>query len=341
MPSPSLTGTVLNSKWRLGALVGAGACADVYEAMDASAGATAESGKFVAKICPLPVDLPPRPQWKRKEEKKKADTLYHEHMLYRGFLLPRLRNLGCVVEIPIDGYGEDNNLRYLVMTRLGPDILTAKEAANEKSEPWSESRTAGYALQMLKILRALHERCEMVFVDVKPDNFLFGQPGSEDEDKIFLVDFGLTETFTEYQGPIKLQTKGGVQGTPEYLSLKCHDGWKAGRCDDLESLGYVIVSMFKKGSSKLPWSDSTSIEDGLDIKTRTSVKKLCQGCPAGVLEYVKAVRDMAYGEEPNYEILNAKLQSTARAKRGRSPVATAAGDSECPAKLRRSPRFSS
>lgn len=73
-----------------------------------------------------------------------------------------------IKQIPIDGYGEDKNLRYLVMTRLGPDILTAKEAANEDSEPWSESRTAGYALQMLKILRALHERCEMVFVDVKP-----------------------------------------------------------------------------------------------------------------------------------------------------------------------------
>lgn len=99
--------------------------------------------------------------------------------------------------------------------------------------------------------------------------------------------------------------------------------------------------MFKEGSSKLPWSGSTSNEDGLDMKTRISLENLCRGCPAGVLEYVKAVRDMAYGEEPNYEILNAKLQSTARAKRGRSPVATAAGDSECPAKLRRSPRFSS
>lgn len=108
MSSPSLTGTVLNSKWRLGALVGAGACADVYEAMDVSAGATAESGKFVAKICPLPVDLPPRPQWRRKEEKRKADTLYHEHMLYRGFLLPRLRNLGCVVEVSAHGpVGQD------------------------------------------------------------------------------------------------------------------------------------------------------------------------------------------------------------------------------------------
>lgn len=67
-------------------------------------------------------------------------------------------------QIPDRGYGEDHDLRYLVMTRLGPDILAAKT----NSEPWPVSRTAGYAQQMLHILRALHERCRMVFVDVKP-----------------------------------------------------------------------------------------------------------------------------------------------------------------------------
>lgn len=67
-------------------------------------------------------------------------------------------------QIPKHGYGEDQNLRYLVMTRLGPDI----QAAKEHSSPWSVSRIAEYASQMLLILRALHERCRMVFVDVKP-----------------------------------------------------------------------------------------------------------------------------------------------------------------------------
>lgn len=67
-------------------------------------------------------------------------------------------------QIPDQGYGEDQDLRYLVMTRLGPDVLAAKT----ESEPWPVSRTAGYAQQMLQILRALHEQCRMVFVDVKP-----------------------------------------------------------------------------------------------------------------------------------------------------------------------------
>ncbi|CAN0365983.1 unnamed protein product, partial [Scytosiphon promiscuus] len=91
-------------------------------------------------------------------------------------------------KIPVGGYGEDQNLRYLVMSRLGPDV----EAAQEKGEAWSVARKAGYARQMLTLLRNLHDKCKMIFVDVKPENFMFGLPGSADEDKIFLIDFGLS-----------------------------------------------------------------------------------------------------------------------------------------------------
>lgn len=50
------------------------------------------------------------------------------------------------------------------MSRLGPDV----EAALKKSKGWSVARKAGYARQMLALLRALHEKCKMVFIDVKP-----------------------------------------------------------------------------------------------------------------------------------------------------------------------------
>ncbi|CAN0541027.1 unnamed protein product, partial [Scytosiphon promiscuus] len=65
--------------------------------------------------------------------------------------------------IPAGGYGEDHNLRYLVMTRLGPDL----DGAQELTGPWSVTQTAGYARQMLALLRSLHSECKMVFVDVK------------------------------------------------------------------------------------------------------------------------------------------------------------------------------
>lgn len=71
-------------------------------------------------------------------------------------------------QVPTGGYGEDKNLRFLVMTRLGPDV----EAAQKQSAPWSVARKAGYARLMLDLIRSLHEKCKMIFVDVKP-----GAPG--------------------------------------------------------------------------------------------------------------------------------------------------------------------
>lgn len=50
------------------------------------------------------------------------------------------------------------------MTRLGPDV----EGAQKLTGPWSVAQNAGYARQMLALLRSLHNECKMVFVDVKP-----------------------------------------------------------------------------------------------------------------------------------------------------------------------------
>lgn len=62
----------------MGELVSTGACVDVYEATDISAGATAELGKLLAKVAPVPVDLPPRPNQALLEKKRNADLVYWE-----------------------------------------------------------------------------------------------------------------------------------------------------------------------------------------------------------------------------------------------------------------------
>ncbi len=81
------------------------------------------------------------------------------------------------------------------------------------------------------------------------------------------------------------------------------------RCDDLESLGYVIVSMLKEGSTALPWSGSTSVASGLAAKKSTTLEALCRDCPPGMLRYMKAVRGMAYEDVPKYDELDAMLKS--------------------------------
>ncbi|CAM9612423.1 unnamed protein product, partial [Laminaria digitata] len=86
------------------------------------------------------------------------------------------------------------------------------------------------------------------------------------------------------------------------------------RCDDLESLGYVILSMLNTAaSSPLPWSGSTSVASGLATKMSTSLETLCKGYPAPMLQYMKAVRALAYEETPDYDALDVMLEAMQKA----------------------------
>lgn len=86
---PSLSGTVLKKKWRLGGLVGSGGCAEVYEVTDLRTG-SGEGEALVAKVAALPVGLPPAmskgKKRKKTDKEKHADMLYYEYTLYNGYL---------------------------------------------------------------------------------------------------------------------------------------------------------------------------------------------------------------------------------------------------------------
>lgn len=81
------------------------------------------------------------------------------------------------------------------------------------------------------------------------------------------------------------------------------------RCDDLESLGYVILSMLNGGPSPLPWSGSKSVAQGLATKKSTSVETLCTGCPKPMLQYMTNVRGMDYEDTPDYDALEGMLKA--------------------------------
>lgn len=88
---PSLSGTVLKKKWKLGDFVGKGGCAEVYEAIGTGdAESAGGAGPFVAKVAPLAVGLPPAiskgKKRKKTEQEKHADMIYYEYTLYKGFL---------------------------------------------------------------------------------------------------------------------------------------------------------------------------------------------------------------------------------------------------------------
>ena len=67
-------------------------------------------------------------------------------------------------------------------------------------------------------------------------------------------------------------------GTPTYCSLNVNQGGVPGPKDDLEALGYVLLSLFNRG--ELPWEHSKSDTELLAMKRNCDIRELATslGC---------------------------------------------------------------
>ncbi len=111
------------NSWKLGRVIGSGACSEIYEAMCqlTSKGngimnpSSDDAISFVAKVSPLPVQkvVVSKKQRIKSTEKASADVLHMEHSYYRN----RLAGHPRVPRMPADGgYGEDSKIgvRFMV-----------------------------------------------------------------------------------------------------------------------------------------------------------------------------------------------------------------------------------
>nr|GEW28727.1 casein kinase 1-like protein HD16 [Tanacetum cinerariifolium] len=74
-----------------------------------------------------------------------------------------------------------------VMDKLG---LSLWDVWNPRNQNLSQEIVACIAVESLSILERLHLR-GFVHEDLKPENFLLGQPGTPNEKKLYLCDLGL------------------------------------------------------------------------------------------------------------------------------------------------------
>jgi serine/threonine protein kinase len=70
---------------------------------------------------------------------------------------------------------------------------------------------------------------------------------------LFLIDFGLAQLFhdpaTYLHVPFTMNNS--IVGTPQFISINGQQGYAQSRCDDLESLTYMIIYMTL---GDLPWT---------------------------------------------------------------------------------------
>ncbi|XP_050216855.1 casein kinase 1-like protein HD16 [Mercurialis annua] len=206
---------------------------------------------------------------------------------------------GCY-GLPLVHYkGQQGDYYILVMDMLGPSLW---DVWNSNSQTLSEQMVACIAVEAISILEQLHLR-GFVHGDVKPENFLLGQPGTPTEKKLYLIDLGLASRWKDSTSGrhVNYDQKPDVfRGTVRYASVHAHLGRTGSRRDDLESLAYTLIFLLK---GKLPWQGYAGENKGFLVckkKMGTSPEMLCFLCPPPFQQFHEMVTNMRFDEEPNY-----------------------------------------
>ncbi|VAI37856.1 unnamed protein product [Triticum turgidum subsp. durum] len=156
---------------------------------------------------------------------------------------------GCYGIPSVHYKGRQGDYYILVMDMLGPSLW---DVWNSMGQAMSSHMVACIAVESISILEKLHSK-GFVHGDVKPENFLLGQPGSPDEKKLFLIDLGLASKWKKASSSQHVeydQRPDIFRGTIRYASVHAHLGRTGSRRDDLESLAYTLIFLIR---GRLPW----------------------------------------------------------------------------------------
>ncbi|TXG73120.1 hypothetical protein EZV62_001699 [Acer yangbiense] len=196
--------------------------------------------------------------------------------------------------------GRQGDYYVMVMDMLGPSLW---DVWNSSGQAMSSEMVACIAVESLSILEKMHSR-GYVHGDVKPENFLLGQPSTSQEKKLFLVDLATkwrdstSGMHVEYD-----QRPDMFRGTVRYASVHAHLGRTASRRDDLESLAYTLIFLHR---GRLPWQGYQGDNKSFLVckkKMATSPEMLCCFCPPPLKQFLEVVVNMKFDEEPNYSKL--------------------------------------
>ncbi|ERN03898.1 hypothetical protein AMTRI_Chr05g64900 [Amborella trichopoda] len=209
---------------------------------------------------------------------------------------------GCYGLPLVHHKGRQGDYYILAMDMLGPSLW---DVWNSSGQAMSTEMVACIAVEAISILEKLHLK-GFVHGDVKPENFLLGQPGSADEKKLYLVDLGLASKWKDASSGHHVeydQRPDVFRGTIRYASVHAHLGRTGSRRDDLESLAYTLIFLLR---GRLPWQGYQGDNKSFLVckkKMATSPEILCCLCPYPFKHFLEMVTNMKFDEEPNYSKL--------------------------------------
>ena len=264
---------VIGLKYKLIRLIGEGSFGKVYM------GQHKRSGELVAIKC--------------EDKESKSKLLKNETKIYREL------NGGKGIA-NVRWYGVDDKKTYAVLDLLGNSLDDFKI----KYRKFSLKSTLLVGIQLLYRMEYIHSK-GYLHRDIKPENFMFGNTGKS-ERTLYVIDFGLSKPYLTSGNHIDMRINRKMIGTPRYASLNVHNGCEPSRRDDLISIGYMLIYLFK---GSLPWqgqkgnTKSEKYRKIADIKKTISFEQLCTKMPKELICYIEYCYDLEFNESPNYEML--------------------------------------
>lgn len=119
---------------------------------------------------------------------------------------------------------------------------------------------------------------------IKPDNLAIGL--ADESPKLFMFDLDLGKRYMYGESHISHRKDKHLTGTARYASLHSHEGEKLSRRNDLESIAYVLIYLFK---GRLPWQglesnyQSTKYDKIYRLKKRITINALCKNLGQSLL----------------------------------------------------------
>jgi Protein kinase domain len=181
--------------------------------------------------------------------------------------------------IPIYEAGEVGGLLYIVMRYVeGSDL----KKVIEQEGPLDPVRVSMLLRQVAGALDAAHAR-GLVHRDVKPGNVLLASgTGPEDEDHVYLTDFGLTKRSSSLSG---LTVTGHFLGTIDYVAPEQITGNPVDARTDVYALGCVLYECLT-GTVPFQRDDDAALLWAHLVEAPPSLHERRPGLPEGLQDVV-------------------------------------------------------